>query len=610
MLDFPQLRKTVAVLAIVLWFPWSSFAQLQITEFLYDTRSSEPAWEWFEVHNASQAEIDLDGYIFDDRSTSTGRTSPNIVAMVGDVAVNTVIPPGQTAVLYNGGALDFEESRFRTAWGLGSHVPLVGVNGWQSLNNDVDGDAFGLWDSLEAYELDLDNVDGDADVEVSSFDSAVAWLDYGAEGFPRSGAGNSLQWSGNGDLHEGENWRASDADTARTSIATTLEGLAINDTRDIGNPGIVVGFPDGFDALAITEIMYNPASDEPGWEWVELYNGSDASIDFASTPYFLDDRSGDDLSEPNVNTGSLGPGQTAILIPSATSADDMQTAWGENNYIPVTAWPSLNNGGDLVGIWSDAEEYAFDGELAGDRLADGAVFSIAYLVGDEDWPNTGQGTSISILDLADDVNAGANWAVSFDGDDHSFFANAVIASQSDHDGGDVGTPGLFGEAAPSGLDLDGNGTVNADDAALLCNVVGDGSVADFLSVHGAFVGDFDFNQAVEFADFLKLSANFGQTENVHYGSGDADCQNGVNFADFPYFVIKFRLGFRRDSGRAGAFGFRHSRHVHGCRLDSSSTTASHFASWVKANESLFGSVIWPHARQVDGHYALATLTCR
>ena len=542
MIDHPQsgrVRRATTALTVVFLFPWHSFAQLQITEILYDTRSSEPGWEWFEVHNASSTAVDLDGYIVDDRSTAAGRTSPNIVAMVGEVAVNTVVPPGQTAVLYNGGALDFDESRFRAAWGLGSHVPLVGVNGWQSLNNN--GDAFGLWDSLEAYEMDLDDVDGDPDLEVSTFDSAVAWLDYGIEGFPSSGEGNSLQWTGNGDLLDGENWHVSEAETSRTSIATTLEGLAINDTRDIGNPGIVVGSTDGWDALAITEIMYNPASDEPGWEWVELYNGSDTLIDFASTPHFLDDLAGEDLSEPNVNIGSLGPGETAILIPSATSADDMQTAWGEHNFISVTAWPSLNNGGDLVGIWSDVEEYAFDGELAGDRLADGTVFSTSYLDGDEDWPNTSQGTSISILDLTDDANDGANWTISFDGDGDSFFASAVIASQSDHDGGDVGTPGSFGDSVTSGLDLDGNGSVNADDAALLCDVVGDGSVADFLSVHGALVGDFDFNRAVEFADFLKLSASFGQTENVHYGSGDADCQNGVDFADFLTLSSNFGL---------------------------------------------------------------------
>ena len=184
------------------------FAQLEITEFLYDSRSSEPDWEWFEVRNTGPEEIDLDGYFFDDRSSSAGRTSPNVVSIVGDATVNTLIPGGQTAIFYNGAALDFDDSRFRDAWNVGGEVPLIGVNGWQSLNNGGDGDAFGIWDGFESYEADLANVDDDEDLEVASFDNAVVWLDYGAEGWPRSGAGNSLQWNGTGDFQTGENWLA------------------------------------------------------------------------------------------------------------------------------------------------------------------------------------------------------------------------------------------------------------------------------------------------------------------------------------------------------------------------------------------------------------------
>ena len=531
-------------LLVAATFSSQSLAQLQITEILYDSRSEEPDWEWFELRNTGASEVDLDGYVFDDRSTDPGHTAPNIVALVGDATVNTIIPAGQTAVIYNGAALDFDESRFRSAWNVGSTVPLIGVNGWESLNNG--DDAFGLWEDLEAYQSDLEDIDEDDDVEVGSFTNAVAWVDYGSEGFPGSSAGNSLAWNGNGDFQAGENWLVSEPTTAQTSVATTLEGLAINDTRDIGNPGTVIAATEGFNSLAFTEIMYDPGSDEPAWEWIELYNGTDATIDFSSTPYFLDDKAGGDRQEANLNTGSIGPKDTAILFSSSTAVEDMTAAWGEQNFIPVADWPSLNNGGDLIAIWSDANEYAADGEVDGDRLVDGAVFSVEYLDGNDDWPATGQGPSISIVDLADDANLGTNWVLSADGDGDSVFATGVIASQSDHDGGDVGTPGTFGQVVVQGLDLDGSGTVDADDAALLCSVVEDGSVADFLAMNGSIVGDFDFNGTVEFADFLNLSGNFGQTESVHYGQGDADCQNGVDFADF----LALSANFGKSGGEA------------------------------------------------------------
>lgn len=524
------------------WFGWGMVvllfsnpsdlpAQLQITEFLYDTRSAEPDWEWFELRNTSTAAVDLDGYFLDDRSTAAGRTFSNISALVGDVEVNTIVPAGGSAVVYNGSALEFDEARFRSAWSLNDDVPLIGVNGWQSLNNGGDGDAFGLWDSFESYQLDLANIDEDDDVEVAGFDNAIVSLDYGQEGFARSGTGNSLQWNGVGDFQDPQNWFASSLDTASESLPTTLEGLAINDTRDIGSPGAFTGFTDGGTGLAITEIMYNPASDEPAWEWLELFNGTETAIDFMDTPYYVDDLAGEDLSDANLTSGSIAPGGLAILHPAGTSLDDLTAAWGSQNFIEVSSWPSLNNGGDMIALWSDADEYAADGEAAGDRENFGAVVSVTYDDGSDDWPDVGQGNSISIADLAENGSLGTNWILSTDGDGESFFASPVIASQPDHTGGDFGTPGVFGASPLPTSDLNGDGLVNASDAALICDRAGN-DVDAFLQEIGVIPGDLDLNGSVEFADFLILSGSFGLVEGSHYGLGDADCENGVDFADF------------------------------------------------------------------------------
>jgi hypothetical protein len=47
-------------------------------------------------------------------------------------------------------------------------------------------------------------------------------------------------------------------------------------------------------------------------------------------------------------------------------------------------------------------------------------------------------------------------------------------------------------------------------------------------------GDLDGNGTVEFADFLVMSANFGQATSTDEGhlEGDIDCNGTVEFADF------------------------------------------------------------------------------
>ena len=529
----------VAVLLATL-FVSKGAAQLQITELMYDSRSSEPDWEWIEVFNAYESDYDLDGYVLDDRSTSASQDRPSIVTLVDDTtSVNTIVPAGGVAVLYNGPALEFNEGRFRAAWELNDSIPLIAVSRWPSLNNG--GDAIGLWVDLDTYASDLDNVDDDEDLEVAQFGHAASAIDYSLESFPRGGEGRSIQWMGEGDAQAGENWVASEESTSWLSVATQLPDVAINDVRDIGNPGqadLVGG-----DSLVISEIMYNPASSEPDWEWVELYNATDKPVDFELTPYFLDDRSDSQLTEGNIRQGSIEPGEVGILFSDDNSPADLMAAWGEGNYIPVSDWSSLNNNGDLVAIWSDPLEYAADGELPGDRLADGAVSAVEYLDGNGAWPNVGQGNSISLLEVNPEFSNGENWVLNEEGDGWSRFAEPVISSRPDHVGDDWGAPGVVGSMTPPDLqlDLNQNGVVDADDASLVCDRAS-ADVGQWLHDRGYSAGDFDLDGDVDFADFLNLSANFGQQAAVDYARGDADCRDGVGFADFLLLSRNFGAG--------------------------------------------------------------------
>jgi ELWxxDGT repeat protein len=82
------------------------------------------------------------------------------------------------------------------------------------------------------------------------------------------------------------------------------------------------------------------------------------------------------------------------------------------------------------------------------------------------------------------------------------------------------------------FDVNGDGVVAATDGAYIVE-----------SIIGTKVGDLDLNGRVEFADFLILSTNFGQS--ATYAEGDADGDGMVGFADF--LLMSANFGFERNA---------------------------------------------------------------
>jgi hypothetical protein len=144
----------------------------------------------------------------------------------------------------------------------------------------------------------------------------------------------------------------------------------------------------------------------------------------------------------------------------------MQEAWGEFNFIPVLDYPSLNNGGDSLGLWNDETEYETD--VAGNpNVFTNAVATITYQEGAGGWPETGganPGESIFLSDLSLNPALAASWVLASDTDGLSYFPNEVTGTQNIHPGGDVGSPGTF-VIVPPGVDGDFNedGEVDAAD---------------------------------------------------------------------------------------------------------------------------------------------------
>ena len=74
-------------------------------------------------------------------------------------------------------------------------------------------------------------------------------------------------------------------------------------------------------------------------------------------------------------------------------------------------------------------------------------------------------------------------------------------------------------------DLNGDGSVDGEDHAA------------WFTLTGTIPGDIDFDGAVAFADFLRLSDNFGQPGN--YCQGDLTGDRLVSFADFLLLSANF-----------------------------------------------------------------------
>ncbi|HVT27172.1 MAG TPA: hypothetical protein VHE81_04070, partial [Lacipirellulaceae bacterium] len=228
--------------------------------------------------------------------------------------------------------------------------------------------------------------------------------------------------------------------------------------------------------------MYNPASPEnlppnANWEWVEVLNNTGSAINFASTPYVIDDISGANLTQPNISSGSIPNGGVAVLFnDDAISVADMQAAWGNSiNFIPVDVTDfSLNNtqpsatsgGGDTFGIWSNMADYNTD-SAGSTRAFVNAAASIDYDISSTSFPNAwpdddGKG-SIYLKDLSLDPTVGSNWALASLGDGLSYSPNQLTGTITLHPGGDVGSPGDFTPFSPS-LDGDFNGDNKVDAA--------------------------------------------------------------------------------------------------------------------------------------------------
>ena len=191
--------------------------------------------------------------------------------------------------------------------------------------------------------------------------------------------------------------------------------------------------------VIVSEIMYNPASDEtaPGLgEWVELYNNGTAPVDIGG--WRLDDEDAGDWG--TIPTGTtLGAGQFAIMLDAAfTNEATFRTEWAVPQVTPVFAitWASLANGPSPTN------------EMLQLLNAAGAVQDeVKY--GDTGFTITPNGPSLHLFQnqTAAGNDSGANWAVS------SLATGSRNPSGPTFSTADIANPGVLAVPEPTSLGL-------------------------------------------------------------------------------------------------------------------------------------------------------------
>jgi hypothetical protein len=247
------------------------------------------------------------------------------------------------------------------------------------------------------------------------------------------------------------------------SFLTVLFSNPVSTDNSVQNQSVSPQIMDS--DLIITEIMYNPSGSDTKWEWIEIYNSGTTTIDLSG--YVLDDASGPQLSDANIDTGSLAPQKSAIFYDANdVTAEQFKDVWGNVNLIAVSNWSALGNGsGDSIGIWDSYANYDNDHQIQANTIE-----RLTYKNNEEGWPNGNNGgPSIYLTDLSLDNTVGSNWALSLDGSETPLNVNYISTAAHGNSGSDVGSPGnvTFEDTTPPVVECPETVEINHDEG--LCS---------------------------------------------------------------------------------------------------------------------------------------------
>lgn len=222
--------------------------------------------------------------------------------------------------------------------------------------------------------------------------------------------------------------------------------------------GLMVADGSAAGEVMISEIMYNPASDESppnDVEWLELHNRGDTAVDLGG--WRLRDEDGQTAGLPDDTL--LEPGTALVLIPGEQTVADFRAAWDtQAAVIPLAGWqgpgglaglsnaPSTKNEMlELQAPQSTGSDASSDADADAEGAKTPAVeFETIDAVNYDDtdpWPtDSPDGASIYLTPghlSTKDNDAGEHWARSKPYIDHA----RVSTITADFTGEEIGSPG-------------------------------------------------------------------------------------------------------------------------------------------------------------------------
>ena len=294
-----------------------------------------------------------------------------------------------------------------------------------------------------------------------------------------------------------------DIEGTHTSLITHTAASADSGYNSFVIPNVTANITDNDfgppTPFVITEIMYNPASDEsvPGLgEWIEIVNTGVTAVDLEG--WLFDDEDSTNWGPIPAGT-TLNPNQMAVFFDTAfTTAAAFRAEWG----VPASAL--------VVGIeWGSLGNTPAPGNEVLKLLDDSATLMDIVNYDDEaPWPaDSVNGPSFYLKNLSLDNNTGGSWTRSMVG-----VRNAASPTGPTFNTADVGTP----EWQPLSGDYNSNGLVDAADYTVWRDTLGsttdaraDGS-GSIAGVPDGVVDSLDY-------DFWK--SNFGQELLLGSGGG-------------------------------------------------------------------------------------------
>ena len=336
-------------------------ANLLISEVLYDpAQETETDGEWFEIFNAGDGYLDLSCVKVGDEETLAGGEG------MSDFPETALLAPGGVLIVANR-AVDFgARYGFYPDFELNPSVSAVPdmvrdpdyASGSVDLNNDGDDllildDAYNLIDAVSwgnsdyAFSPPVEKVS-----EGSSIERKPVYID----------TDTALDWS------EQENPDPGDVDNLSPTPVSPSPTMTPTPTPTFTSTPTSVSTPDTTpeaEGILISEVMYNPRSQEPDGEWIEIWNIGIVTADLSNFKLGDEETYGGIEGMYWFPAGStIEPGQVIIVSNKATAFNlihdflpdyEINTSHlGVPDMIPYVEWSGgefrLENTGDEVFI--------------------------------------------------------------------------------------------------------------------------------------------------------------------------------------------------------------------------------------------------------------------